>query len=53
MEAAEHPDTFGELKAEFAELRGRVDMLLWAVGAAIAVMGLGFSAVIGILAATS
>ena len=40
---AEVSDKFGDLKAEMAELRGRVDLLTW-------VVGLGFTALIAMSA---
>ncbi len=36
-------DKFGDLKAEIAELRGRVDLLTW-------VVGIGFTALIAVSA---
>ncbi len=40
---AEVADKFGDLKAEIAELRGRVDLLTWMVG-------MGFTALIALSA---
>ena len=40
---SEVSDKFGELKAEIAELRGRVDLLTW-------IVGMGFTALMAMLA---